>query len=156
LAAPPAGVAYGAHGIWFWSRKPEVPLDHPKTGVARPWQECLNYPGAKQMTVLRDVLTSMEWWSMVPDRSVFSSLKEDPEFKSYPMASRASDYDFALLYLPANPEIELDLSAYKQDMKAVWIDPRTGTRKPAGTLHPAYGVQVKTPGDGDWLLLLRK
>lgn len=156
LAAPPAGVAYGAHGIWSWSRKPEVPSEYPKSGTARPWQECLNYPGAKQMTVLRDVLMSMEWWSMVPDQSVFSSLKEDPEFRDYPMASRASDHDFALLYLPAGPALELDLSAYKQDLKAVWIDPRTGLRKPAGTLHPAYGVQVPAPGEGDWLLLLRK
>ena len=27
LGAPPAGVTYGAHGIWFWSRKAEVPLE---------------------------------------------------------------------------------------------------------------------------------
>lgn len=156
LAAPPAGVTYGAHGIWFWARKPEVPLDHPRTGVARPWTECLNYPGARQMTVLRDVLNSMAWWTMIPDRSVFSGLKEDAEFRNYPMAARAEDRSFALLYLPANPSIELDLSTFKQDMKALWIDPRTGARRPAAKLHPAYGVQLKTPGGGDWLLLLRK
>lgn len=156
LAAPPAGVTYGAHGIWFWSRKPEVPLDHPKTGVAAPWTECLNYPGARQMTVLRDVLSSMEWWQMIPDRTVFSGLNEDAEFRDYPMAARALDRAFALLYLPGNPTIELDLSAFKQDMKALWIDPRTGARQPAGKLRPAYGVQLKTPAQGDWLLLLRK
>jgi hypothetical protein len=156
LAAPVAGVTYGSHGIWFWSRKPEVPLDHPRTGVALPWNQCLNYPGARQMTVLRDVLSSMEWWSMIPDRSLFSDLKEDTEFRNYPVAARAEDRDFALLYLPANPTVELDLSAFKQDMKATWIDPRTGVRRPGGKLRPAYGVTVKTPSDSDWLLLLRK
>jgi len=44
LGAPPAGVTYGAHGIWYWSRKAEVPLDHSGTGVALPWYECLVTP----------------------------------------------------------------------------------------------------------------
>ncbi|MDX2149686.1 MAG: DUF4038 domain-containing protein [Bryobacteraceae bacterium] len=156
LAAPPAGVTYGAHGIWPWMRKAEVPLDHPRSGVAKPWTDYLEAPGAQQMTVLRDVLYSMEWWRLRPDRTLLASEPEDAEFRGYPMAARTDDAQVGLLYLPANPAVELDLSGFKGDVRAIWIDPRTGARRPAGKLRPAYGVAVKTPGEGDWLLLLRK
>ncbi len=158
LAAPIAGVSYGAHGIWSWARKPEVPLDHPRSGTAQPWSECLDYPGVRQMTILRDVMSSMEWWTLKPDRSLFvdEKEKEDEEFAAYPMAARSEAGSFALLYLPNNPFIELDLSSFKQDVKGIWIDPRNGLRKSAGLLRPAYGVQVRTPAPGDWLLLLRR
>ncbi|HBY62753.1 MAG TPA: hypothetical protein DEH78_23260 [Solibacterales bacterium] len=156
LAAPPAGVTYGAHGIWPWIRKPEVPLDHPRSGVAKPWTEYLDAPGARQMTVIRDVLQSMEWWTLRPDRKLLASEPQDAEFGNYPMPARSEDGRAALLYLPANPSIELDLSGFKSDVRAIWIDPRTGARRPGGRLRPGYGVTVKAPSGSDWLLLLRK
>ena len=40
LAAPPAGVTYGGHGLWSWQREPgKTPPDHPSTGVAKVWNE---------------------------------------------------------------------------------------------------------------------
>lgn len=154
LSAPPAGVTYGAHGIWFWSRKAEVPLDHPRTGVALPWFECLNYPGAKQMKVMRDIFDSIEWWRLRPDRTLLAEDPPDPTYLAYPMPARSNNQRFALIYLPANPKVSLNLEGFKATVQGQWIDPRTGERKPAGKWKPAGRVDISTPGPEDWLLLL--
>jgi len=156
LAAPPAGITYGAHGIWFWARKAEVPLDHPRSGVAEPWWVCLDYPGSKQMQVLREVFESLEWWKLRPDRSLLVEDQEDPEYRRYPMPARSEDGRFALVYLPGNPTGKLNLTGFKGNIEGTWIDPRTGKRLPAGKWKPASSLAWKTPGEGDWLLLLRR
>ena len=155
LAAPVAGITYGAHGIWYWARERAVPLDHPRSGEADPWHVCLDYPGARQMRVMRDIFDSLEWWRLRPDRSL---LAEDPEgdgFRSYMMPARSEDGRFALIYLPANPSVKLNLSGFKRRVNAQWLDPRTGRRSPGGALPPGGQVELKTPVEGDWLLLLR-
>ena len=156
LAAPPAGVTYGAHGVWYWSRKPEVPLDRPRSGIAEPWWECLDYPGARQMQVLREVFESVEWWRLRPDRSLLTEDVDDPEWVRYPMPARSESGDFALIYLPGNESFSLNLAAFGKPVTAAWIDPRTGARTPAGRLAAQPAVVVKTPGAGDWLLHLRR
>jgi hypothetical protein len=138
LAAPPAGITYGAHGIWPWLRKREVPLAHPNSGEGDPWFECLDYPGARQMKVLRDVFESLEWWKLRPDPSLLADSKQEPMV----MAARADT--FALIYLPGNASIQLS----RPFAKAAWIDPRTGERRPA-----SGGPAFNAPGPGDWLLL---
>ena len=155
LGAPPAGVTYGAHGIWFWSRKAEVPLDHPRTGVALPWHECLDYPGARQMRVMRDILDRMGWWKLRPDRSLLAEDAVDAEFRDYIQPARAEDGRFALLYLPANPAVKLNLAKFARQVTAFWVNPRTGKETSAGKFKPVPSVELKTPGAGDWLLWLR-
>ncbi len=155
LSAPPAGVTYGAHGVWFWSRKAEIPLDHPRTGVAEPWHACLDYPGARQMKVLRDIFDAFAWWRLRPDRSLLAVDVADPEYRSYPMPARAEDGSFAVVYLPGNPSVALNLSGFRRGVTGTWFDPRTGARRPAGRWKPEGRVEVSAPGPGDWILVLR-
>jgi hypothetical protein len=155
LAAPTAGVSYGAHGIWPWIRKPEIPLDHPRSGVAEPWRECLNYPGARQMTILRDFFESLDWWRLRPDRCLLGEETSDESFRSYVMSAVADGGDFGLLYLPASSGLDINPAALGSTVRATWVDPRTGKRDSAGTL-PGKPVKVTPPGAGDWLLLLER
>ncbi len=155
LGGPVAGVTYGAHGIWFWSRKPEVPLDHANTGVALPWNECLEYPGAKQMRVMREIFDSMKWWELRPDRSLLAEDTVDEGFTNYIMPARSEKGDAALIYLPANPYVKLNLTGFKKAVTANWINPATGKRTPAGKLQPKAALELKSPGPGDWLLALQ-
>ncbi len=155
LAAPPAGITYGAHGIWAWARKREVPLDHPRSGEALPWWECLDYPGSRQMQVLKETFDSLAWWKLRPDRSLLAEDAADPEYRKYAMPARAADGSFALIYLPGNPAGQLNLTGFRRAVKGTWIDPRNGRRLPAKDLPPDAAVPWTTPGDGDWLLLLQ-
>lgn len=155
LSAPPAGITYGAHGVWFWSRKAEVPLDHPNSGVALPWRDCLAYPGAAQMKILRDLYDRFPWWTLRADTKMAASHKPDAQFSNPIQCQRSEDGKTALVYLPANPAFQLDLSSFRGALKAEWLDPRTGAATPAGKHKPTPAVEFKTPGPGDWLLLLR-
>jgi hypothetical protein len=141
LNAPPAGITYGAHGIWYWSRKPEPPLDHERTGVAMPWRDCLGYPGARNMTVLIDTLAGLRWWTLRPDRSLLATDTHREDYSDYAMPARAEDGSFALIYLPAGASG----SVVKTEgwRRSTWIDPRSGARSVARV-------------SGDALLLLQR
>ncbi|MGH9627996.1 MAG: DUF4038 domain-containing protein, partial [Bryobacteraceae bacterium] len=157
LAAPPAGVSYGAHGIWFWSRKAEVPLDHPRTGVADPWHVCLDYPGANQMKVLYDSFNSIEWWRLRPERYLLREDRYNEEtFSNYMMSAVTGENDLGMIYMPDNPEVTLNLSYFRSKVEGTWVDPRTGKRTNAGTWDEQPDLKLKRPGDGDWVLILRK
>jgi hypothetical protein len=155
LSAPPAGVTYGAHGIWFWSRKAEVPLDHPRSGVAEPWQECLNYAGARQMKVLRDIFDGIEWWKLRPDRSLLVEDQVDAQFHNVIMPAISEDGRFALIYFPEGKG-KLNLTRMGASAEGTWIDPCTGVSKGAMKVVTATGAEVTAPDSGDWLLLLKR
>jgi hypothetical protein len=156
FAAPPAGTTYGAHGVWFWARQPVIPLDHASTGVARPWRECLLYPGAGQMKVLRDLFDKFPWWTMAPDKAITAAQQVNAAYTNPMQALRSSDGRTAVVYLPDNPAAQLDLSGFPSALKATWLDPRTGASAAGVTLTPGASVNVKAPGPGDWLLLLQR
>ena len=137
------------------SRKAEVPLDHPRSGVAHPWHECLDYPGARQMRLMRDFFDMVPWWKLRPDRTLLAEDRVDEAFSNYIMASRTEDGKQAVLYLPANPAVKLNLTGFRTPVRGTWYDPRTGRRLPAGKWKPAPSIEAATPGAGDWLLLVR-
>jgi hypothetical protein len=139
LSAPPAGITYGAHGIWPWMSEPGVPLDHPKSGIADPWRACLDYPGGRQMTVLRGVFDSLKWWDLRPDPALVEGYTVAEDFSNYIPAARSQDGSFALLYLPKATAVQVKGNWARK----VWIDPQTGRH------------QQQEPVEGDWLLLLR-
>jgi hypothetical protein len=151
LAAPVAGVTYGAHGIWFWSRKAEVPLDHPGSGVALPWRDCLAYPGAAQMEIMRDLFDRVDWWKLRPDPAILAENKADEAFSNYIVAARAEDSSFLLIYTPVNQPIKLNPTTLPHDARAEWWDPFTGET------HLAEAKETMSPpSDGDWLLRITR
>lgn len=147
LAGPTAGITYGAHGVWFWSRKREVPLDHANSGEADPWAVCLDYAGAKQMKLMRDLFDRVEWWRLRPDRSLLAEDRTAEDYSDYVAAARQDNGKAALLYLPEARRVVKVSAGWA---KAEWLDPRTGR------MHAArVQEEMKPPGTGDWLLLLQ-
>lgn len=156
LAAPPAGVTYGAHGIWPWIREPGVPLNHERSGIADPWHVCLDYPGSRQMEYLRNAFETIEWWRLRPDRSLLVNDPDPGDYTNWPMPALTADRRSAMIYLPSRLTVELDLSKLGGAANATWFDPRTGELSPAGRHNPVKGVAFTPPDDGDWLLILRR
>lgn len=153
LAAPIAGVSYGAHGVWPWIRQKSVPLDHPRSGEADPWRECLNYPGAAHMKALFEILDRLPWHQLRPDAPLAAPTPVDEGFTNYIPAAKTPDGSLALAYLPANPTAVFDLSSFEKGVRAAFINPRSGERLSAMDLPAESQVTVKAPGPGDWLLL---
>ncbi len=156
LAAPVAGVSYGAHGVWPWIRQKSVPLDHPRSGEADPWRECLTYPGAAHMKALVEIIERLPWSQLRPNAPLAAPTAVDEGFTNYIPAARTADGSLALAYLPANPTAVFDLSSFDKGARATFINPRNGERLAPADLPGEAQVTVKAPGPGDWLLLFEK
>lgn len=155
LLAPPAGITYGAHGIWPWLRKREVPLNHPGSGEGDPVSVCLEYPGAAQLKILREVFERLDWWTLRPAPEMVRANVVDQRYSDAVVAARTADGREALVYVPVGPRVTLDLSAWTGPLRAAFIDPRTGTAREVSPLAPEPVVTVELPGAGDWLIHLK-
>jgi hypothetical protein len=156
LSTPVAGVTYGAHGVWYWANKHELPFDHAYTGIAEPWRECLAYEGARSMTVMRDVLAGLPWWTMRPAPELTSAVQVVEDFSNFVAASRTADGSAALLYVPSAAGITLDLASFGRQATCTWISAKDGQQQPSVMVKGEAGVVVQPPGAGDWVLLIRR
>src|SRR5690606_15569299 len=111
------------------------------------------------MTVLRKLVSSLQWWRLVPDDVL---IVEDAESDAFPAtAARADDGSFALVYLPTGRQLRLDLTRLAGDaVEARWFDPASGRSLDVQGSPFAAGESLLTltspdgDGAGDWILLL--
>jgi hypothetical protein len=158
LASPPAGVTYGVHGVWSWEEKPGVPLAHEGTGEARPWKEAMSLPGSAQLKYLRDMFDRLPWWELRPADEIILERPNDPTFLHCIKAARTASGDWALVYLPDNERVTIDMKPFNGAVLGLWLDPRTGMY--SKTIEIPAGVatsRLEAPGKGsDWVLILHK
>lgn len=154
FAPPPAGVAYGAHGIWSWSDGTEAPMAHKDTGVPLPWRQALDMPGATSMRRLAELMDSLPWWTLRPSPDLLAHQPGQADARRTVVATRSDDGTLALIYIPAEESVSLRLDGLAQPIGASWYDPRTGERLPADSPRGPGDWTVRTPGSGDWVLLL--
>ncbi len=152
-----AGQIYGNNPIWHFDSGGLYPA--PVT-----WRQALSSRGAQSMTHLRDLLTSLAWWQLEPDRSgvlLTAGLEGGSERA---VAARSADRSFALIYLPSSRVITVDLRQLAGPcIAARWFDPANGQfLSVAGSPFDASGPRQfgadlgrNSSGFEDWILLLR-
>jgi hypothetical protein len=149
------GHVYGNNPIWHF--------DGPGIySVSTTWQQQLGSPGARSMQVLRDVISSTEWWRLVPDSENELLVSGMGRSEARAVAALASDHTFALVYAPTTWPITLDLSRLAGPaVSARWRNPSTGEIEPiAGSPFPRAVMTFRPSrreflGDNDWILELR-
>ncbi len=154
LVSPTAGVTYGGHGIWGWDDGTATPVAHPNTGVPKPWQEALLLEGAEQVKHLSELFESFEWWRLRPSPELIASQPGDSTKSRFVSASRSEKGDLALIYIPQDREISLNLDSLADDLSAIWFDPRNGSHQSASLNGGSKPHVFQTPAPGDWILLL--
>jgi len=125
------------------------------------WQEALHSRGATTLRHLRTLLESSAWWTLVPDISgslVTSGVGSEDDRAA---ASMSADGNLALVYLPSNRTITVNLMLFDgSGVTACWYDPASGTystvsgspfRKAITTFAPPMH---NASGDSDWVLVL--
>ncbi|MGI9174251.1 MAG: DUF4038 domain-containing protein, partial [Rhodothermales bacterium] len=147
LNAPTAGVSYGAHGVWSWENEPSVPLNHNKSGVARPWKEAINLPGGQDMQHVAELFTSLDWWTLRPAQDLLAEQPGGDDPARFVAAARASSGTPMVVYLPTGGSVTLS-----QDVgaEAFWFNPRDGSRTSAA---PVAARTYTAPDDQDWVLV---
>jgi hypothetical protein len=123
------------------------------------WRQALDAPGATQLGILKQVfLDRKEWWKLVPDQTVFVK-GGNTNGQVLNLAARHQDGRWAMVYLGSQTAFSVNLSKldYRNGIKALWIDPKTGTSRTTDRVAAGGGGEVPfTTPDGweDALLVL--
>jgi hypothetical protein len=149
-----SGQIFGNNPIWHF--------DWPTGRQAVTWQEALESRGAQSMSHLRNLLIDLRWWKLRPDQNNRLLISGHGEDNDRAVAARSVDRSFALLYLPSNREVTVDLSRLAGPrVKAHWFDPADGRfSRVEGAPFGATKTRRFRPestnsaGFGDWVLRL--
>jgi len=147
LAAPVAGVSYGAHGVWSWEESPAVPLNHPASGTAQTWREAIGFPGSLGMSHLHAILKSVAWWSLSPCQELLDVQPGIDSPLEFVAAACSLERDLAVVYCPASGMIYLRRGFFDPDFEVRCIDPATGLELWARPLGEHVGIDCGTGGD---------
>jgi len=154
LLAGATGQVFGNNPIWHFSGPGLFP-------ASRSWQQALDSPGARSMTVVADVFGALPWWRLIPDEVGPQLVARGRGSGSARVVAGVScDGRWGLLYLPDRRTVTLDLGVFKgSSVTLIWIDPTNAASRPATprSAKTRADVRLSPPGknaDGgpDWLL----
>jgi hypothetical protein len=95
------------------------------------WEDLLTAPGATQMQVYKQIITSRPWWQMVPDQCMFETGISSE--RTLNAAKRTTDSTCAMIYLSSQCHVRLNIDRIlTQRVRATWINPQNGDELDAG------------------------
>jgi hypothetical protein len=95
------------------------------------WDKTFDTPGAGHVAKMKEIVSARPWWNLVPDQGLFASGVGSE--RTLNTAMRAKQSDFALVYLSSQTTVFIHLDKIAtRSVRATWISPTTGERKPAG------------------------
>ncbi len=144
----PPKVKIGAGAVWRFN-KDSTAYDF--------WRKAIHWPGAGQMTVMRNFFSSIKWWQLVPSHDLILNQSADETLKM--VISQTTEKDLVLAYLPDNAKIILDLKGCSGTMKGKWLNPVNGmTTEIAQPVIPSASVTFTRPDGWEdaFLILIRQ
>jgi hypothetical protein len=96
------------------------------------WDSTFDTPGAAHVAQMKAIVTSLNWWELVPDQSVFATGVGSE--RTLNTAMRSVRGERVLIYLAAQCTVfaHLDKIAAK-NCRATWINPASGVTKDGGS-----------------------
>ncbi|MGB3778928.1 MAG: DUF4038 domain-containing protein [Tunicatimonas sp.] len=147
FATPPAGITYGANGIWPWIRPGERILNHGALGrqPTRSWRESIDLPGSRQVGYLSQFMQKFRWWELFPDNDLLAEQPGDEDYQHFVSVLRGDDHRTVLVYLPAGTSVEL-YNPQRLAYRLRWFDPAENTYGPNETDADKDIVSLTPPG----------
>lgn len=152
LVAPSAGVTYGIGSIWMWAqRQGEIAENHDRSWVGRPWQQELDSPGARSMSVLKRIFESLPWTELRPSPELLAHQPGIRQLRRWQAVAATADRNVVLVYCPSGGPVELT-GVPGNGWTA--IDPSTGAETPVRVRGSRLVSEHATQG-GDILFVRR-
>ena len=126
LAAPVAGVSYGAHGVWSWQESASVPLNHPASGIAQAWKQAIGFPGSFSVSYLQAIFKSIQWWRLNPCQEMLVAQPGVHSPLEFIAAACSLEREIAAIYAPVGGTISLRPGFFGAHAEAKCIDPASG------------------------------
>ncbi len=112
-------------------------------------------PGAEQMAHVADLFTSIDFWRLRPAPEALVEQPGAAAGARVITVSATETRDLLVAYTPEPAAMVLRADAVP-DGPSTWFNPRTGERVGATGVRSASAVRFESPGEGDWILLVRK
>ena len=159
FATPPAGITYGANGIWPWIRPGERILNHGALGreETNSWQQSLHLPGSQQVGCLATFIQTFSWWTLFPDHELLVQQPGDENYLHFVSLLRTNDYYTILVYIPVSTSLTLR-NPKKLSYRLRWFNPSEGTYSSGETTKVVSGnnMHLTSPGPQDMVAILEK
>jgi hypothetical protein len=98
------------------------------------WDKTFDTPGASHVCKMKEIMTSLPWWDLVPDQGVFATGVSSERTLNAGMRSTSGDRLVIYLSSQCSVFVHLDKIAAAK-AKATWINPTTGEHKDAGSFR---------------------
>lgn len=128
------------------------------------WAGRLGSYSVADVSRIHSAVGSVAWWKLAPSRTFLTSgagtlvnasavgqtsdSSKDPSNSTYATAAVAADGTLALVYLPTQRAIQVNLAELGSSPTGTWISTATLAESAAGSLAST----VTPPSSGDWLL----
>lgn len=121
-----------------------------------PQQTALFSPDAANVNVFAEIFGSIDFWRLRSAPELVANRPSSSAPAEHISAARSAEGDLAVLYVPQNEPVELNVKLLPASPTAIWIDARTGRHStaPFNPTGPTEKV-LPLPGCADWVLLLR-
>jgi hypothetical protein len=147
------GVTYGHHHIWqFLNTALYKPINVGDTLIV--WQKAMLAEAAGEMQYLKNLMLSRPYFSRIADQSIIKSPGKD--YKDLIYSTVDANKTFAMIYLPQNKAVQIDLSKVSGIKKNVWwYDVRNGKATLINSPGNKGTKSFTPPKNGvDWVLVI--
>ena len=120
-----------------------------------PWKKAMVAEAAGEMQFLKKLLLSRPYFARVQDSDLVVSDRGSTYIDKI-IATSDKQGSYAMIYLPQNKPVTIDLSRISGSAKRVsWYDPRTGNWVLPSTIKGNGRQSFTPPGNGkDWILVI--
>ncbi len=148
------GVTYGHHQVWQFLNKglyPTVNIGDTIIG----WKKALNAEGAGEMQYLKNLMLSRPYFSRIDGQNIIKSNKGS-DYKDIIITTKDEKGSYALIYLPQNKSVKIDLNKISGQSKNVWwFNPRNGKAVNKIVVKGTDEQTFTPPKEGqDWVLVI--
>lgn len=148
------GVGYGHSVVWYFGSG---------------WGDLLNTDGVNQISYLVSLFQAYNWWNLVPDNAhdVLTvgygtyDANGSIDTNDYAACSWIADGSLAMIYMPTNRTMTVDMSKFSGTVTCRWFDPTDGSyAADAASPHANSGTHdfshagANSAGAADWVLVL--
>ena len=148
------GITYGHHQVWqFMNKELYAPINPGDTIIG--WKKASQAEAANEMQHLKNLVLSRPYFSRMADQTIIKS-NPGTTYLDLLYAMRDADKSYAMIYLPQNQPVKIDLAKISGTTKTVWwFDVRTG-KATAGKPVKGNGTQIFVPPNNgkDWVLII--
>lgn len=110
----------------------------------------LSYLSLSSVKAAREIEKISPFWLMTPGNELLSE-RDDNE--AYLTSQEGEVY---VVFLPDEGEVGLDLTSYSNDFQVKWMNVRKGEWGPEKTVRGGALLQLKTPGEQEWVAVVSR